>query len=816
MFFLFSLLSVVVIGGVAASGGGGGGGGGSNSFDSANYGDGLGGSSDPNNAYKTAEYESQYGLKNIKAAEAYLALESNGKPVGGDGVKIFINDTGVRLTHQEIAGNDFGSLHSNPSDDWSSHGTHVAATAAGVKDNFGMHGVAFNADIVAVRVNLLGDTGTPEFSSYEGIEYSGQNGAKVINMSWGSSVYTSYDGDGDFSGKTEMLVAKDNDSLMVTSAGNDGDNNNDGQFSWQESTYLANPKPSRPGLYANNDDIAGYLLTVGSTDENNKISDTSNICGVTKNFCLVAPGDAIYAATIGSDSDYGSKSGTSMASPHVAGAAAVIRGAWDFLTAPETAQILLDTAMDLGESGVDDIYGHGLLNLEEAVSAQGANNISSSSIVNSVGYDAKSSSINSHPIFGNALHANVAPILKNAVFFDKYGRDYKANLDHKISSIGNNVYNLDNLLFNDFSSAGLPMSFGENHSNNISIRFNARNIFSDPISGQMKTNNFGLKHLTIDKSREDQNGFYDSDVSFAYSRDFSDGLKIGFSKNDFNGNFNQENPAKDHNLISYNNFSGSPYKKLNSISNVSDDNQNQISNNQLSISKKLTENLTSSLSFSNYTHSNSVNRFSSDESRIFDSSIGYKINGKTKIGFSLGNLDELNNNFLGSKNEGAFSSGSDPATRYATFSGTRDLFNGWKVTASYSEGKTDVSGNNIGVFRDFSDIKSRGSAMGFLNNNFLGGSLALVYSEPLRIYKGSANLDIPISRDADGNVQRLTANGISLAPDGKEQDLEISYSTKLKYDRGTINFNSLVRQEPDNIKGAENQYLMMVRYNLKF
>jgi subtilisin family serine protease len=833
MFFLFSLLSVVFIGGVAASGGGGGGGSsgstGSNNASGSKFSYSY--TADPTwdsaanptqiTFYKTSEYNNQWGLNSIKAAEAYSLLQTNSKNIAGDGIKIGIIDSGVLSTHDKIAGNYQSSGSSTPTD-IEGHGTHVASTAAGVKndDFLSMHGVAFNSKIISI--NLLG-TNAGSDGGEAGIISAANAGAKVVNMSWGyvnsvtgDPIYVNSTTDSNYIStkndlSSEFASAVANDVVMAVAIGNDGRN---------DTTHVM-----MPALFAVDSITNEQMIAVGSVDKNNNISVFSNHCSQVKDFCLVAPGGLdigaaagqnIYAAGITSNSSYVENLGTSMATPHVAGAAAVLRAAWSYLTAYETVRILLDTATDLGAAGVDDVYGHGLLNLENAVSAQGANNISSSTSVSSAGYDARSSSIGSNPIFGNAFNANVAPILKNAVFFDKYGRDYKANLDQKISVVSNNSYSLDNLMFNDYSSANLPMSFGNNYSNNLAVRFNARNLFEDPISGQMKTNRFGLKHLTIDNSKEDQNGFGDSDVSFAYAHNFGQGLKMGFSKNDFNGNFNQENPAKNYNLISYNNFVSSPYKNLSANAGNNFGSQSQISTNQLSISQKLTSNLTSSLSFSNYNQSNSISKFSSDESRVFDSSLAYKINQKTKIGFSLGNLNEMNNNFLGSKNQGAFSSGSDPSTKFATFNATRDLTNNWQITASYSEGKTDVSGNDLGVFRDFSDIKSRGSAIGILNNNFFGGSLALVYSEPLRVYSGSANLDIPISRDADGNVQRLTANGVSLRPDGKEQDLEISYSSRLKYDRGTINFNSLIRQEPDNIKGAKNQYLMMVRYNLEF
>jgi len=60
-------------------------------------------------------------------------------------------------------------------------------------------------------------------------------------------------------------------------------------------------------------------------------------------------------------------SGTSMASPVVAGAAAVVKSAWPYLTAPKVAEVLFVTATDLGAKGIDPIYGRGLLNLERAL-----------------------------------------------------------------------------------------------------------------------------------------------------------------------------------------------------------------------------------------------------------------------------------------------------------------------------------------------------------------------------------------------------------------------------------------------------------------
>ncbi len=804
-----SLISVVIVGGAVAAGGGGGGGSGGapagssspavwdSTVDSAKIA-----------SYKTTEYNTQWGLNSIHAAEAYSLLERNGKAIGGDGVKIAISDGGVRSTHQEIAANyDAGDSSSLGFDD---HGTHVASIAAGVKDGNKMHGVAFKAKIISARVIF---DGVGDMDAEESIRFATSKGAKVINMSWGRDDYVDVGTDEYNLARSlfeyDYQAAVSGDIFMSVAAGNDGE---------QNVTHIG-----VPAIFAQDSATNGQMIAVGAVDKNNNIASYSNRCSQAKENCLVAPGGSgfsgngnnIYAAISTSNTSYEEYAGTSMAAPHVAGAAAVLRAAWPYLSAKQTAAILLNTATDLGELGVDDVYGHGLLNLENAVSAQGANNVSSSSTIASLGSDARSSTISTNAIFGNAYSKNLAPILKNAVFFDMYGRDYPANLDHKISRLNNNSYNLDNILFTNYSGAALPVSFGENYSSNLAVKFISRNIFSDPISGKLTSNKFGLKYLTVDRSKEDGNGFRSSDVSFSYAQNFGQNLQVSFNKNDFNNDFSGNNPAQNYNLISYNNFNSSPYKKL-SLNNFSNQNQNQTNSNQLNISQNLTPNLTTNLSYTSYNQSGSIDKFGSDESRVFDSGFGYKLNNKTKLSFGFGSLKELNNNLLGSKAEGAFSAGSNPNTKYVTFNLTRDLINNWQLTTSYSEGKTNISGNQIGVFRDFSDIKSRGMAIGLLNSNIFNGKLGLVYSEPLRVYKGTANIDIPISRDAEGNVQRLAANGVSLKPDGKERDLEFSYNFNLKNYDSNISFNSIIQQQANNVKDAKDQYLWIARYNLRF
>ena len=396
----------------ACGGGGGGGGGGSSSsptITSTDWNSSV--TEDQADAYRTAEYENQYGLELVNAAQAYALLDSNDKTIAGSGVKVAVIDTGVQLVHSEIAGNlystystsgnyDYYNSDSNPSDD-NGHGTHVASTAAGVKDGSGIHGVAYESEIVAIKVLNSSGSGNSTITA-SGIYGAINAGVDVINLSLGGT-------SGSTTLENALIAAKDADILTVAATGNDG-----------------NSQPDYTARYASDSDLIGSILAVAAVNENSVIATTatdgfdSNKCGDAAAYCLVAPGVDIigaYPTTIFS-SGYASASGTSMATPHVAGAVAIIRGAWPHLTAAQTAQIILTTTQDLGTAGVDSTYGHGLLDLYAAVQAQGENTLGYGSSIGDGGYEVTTSSMVTSSIFGDAFSVNVASHLAPAIFFD--------------------------------------------------------------------------------------------------------------------------------------------------------------------------------------------------------------------------------------------------------------------------------------------------------------------------------------------------------------------------------------------------------------
>jgi subtilase-type serine protease len=314
------------------------------------------------NSFETSEYTENWGLGAINAAGAY----ENGN--SGSGVTIGIVDTGIAVTHSEFKdkysfGYDYVDDTSVASDPHG-HGTHVAGIAAAARDGIGMHGVAYNASLANGRgLNAAGD-GT--FASLgNSINYLAQGGARVVNNSWGSSsaitttsksywtvLYSSY--------VNKISAALENDSLLVFAAGNDA----------------RSEVSSTSGLPYLFPEWEAKWITVASSNNSNGLSWFSNQCGVASSFCVTAPGSSIKSARI--SGGYITESGTSMAAPMVSGVAALVMEAFPYLTAEQVKNILLTTATDLGDPGVDTVYGWGLIDATKAV--QGFQTFSSGSI----------------------------------------------------------------------------------------------------------------------------------------------------------------------------------------------------------------------------------------------------------------------------------------------------------------------------------------------------------------------------------------------------------------------------------------------------
>ena len=207
-----------------------------------------------------------------------------------------------------------------------SHGTHVAGIIAAERNNgLGANGVANNVEIMSVRTVPNGDEYDKDVAL--AIRYAVDNGAKVINGSFGKS----------FSPHAEWVrdaikYASDNDVVFVHAAGNDGKNVDEGTNFPDDNVDFV--------------EISNTYIRVGSLTSKYGSKMVSGFSNYGKNNVDVfAPGSAIYSTY--PENDYESISGTSMASPAVAGVAALVRSQYPKLTAAQVKQVILDSGLPL-------------------------------------------------------------------------------------------------------------------------------------------------------------------------------------------------------------------------------------------------------------------------------------------------------------------------------------------------------------------------------------------------------------------------------------------------------------------------------------
>ncbi|MFB2934684.1 S8 family peptidase [Aerosakkonemataceae cyanobacterium BLCC-F154] len=270
--------------------------------------------------------------------DAIKAPETWSKGYTGQGIVVAVVDSGVDYKHsdldgniwvnpREIAGNqkdddgngyiddirgwDFVTDDNDPMD-LDGHGTHVAGTIAAEKNGFGATGVAPNAKIMPIRV-LDGSGNGSVMDVAAGIRYAADNGAKVINLSLGGPYGTAAEA-------SAIKYAAEKGAVVVSAAGNE-----------------RQLQPGYPARYASH-----FGIAVGAVNRNNQKASFSDLAGTLPLDYVDAPGVSIYSTFLGNS--YRNMSGTSMASPHIAGVAALVLSANPNLTPVQVENILTTTA----------------------------------------------------------------------------------------------------------------------------------------------------------------------------------------------------------------------------------------------------------------------------------------------------------------------------------------------------------------------------------------------------------------------------------------------------------------------------------------
>lgn len=675
---------------------------------------------------------------------------------GASGTRIVVGviDTGVNAAHPDLVGQVLGGYNAvnnnSVTTDANGHGTHVAGIIAAAANSTGIVGTAYTAKILPVKI--FDDSGRGTSSSLSsGLRYTAGK-AKVLNLSLSA---------GGPVAETELRNAVSRGQLIVAAAGNAGRSNPD----W--------PARYAPQTWANN-----QILAVGAVDRNNVIASWSNRAGVTQNYYLVAPGTSIMSTY---KSGYAYMSGTSMATPHVAGAAAVIWSYWPYLTAKQVATTLLVTATDLGAPGIDAVYGRGLVNLGKAIQPIGISVVRTSNggfTLARANYTAGTAYASS--LSGFARDGGFAMAIE-----DELGRDFQTDLGGAIAQ-----------------PAGLTL---ENMFSQMDQRMN--------VSDELLADGTRLTLAPSSSVAMSDSASIDADVTtvpggFALSMPLANGDTWGIGSNGFADRFFglgsatlTQGPTLDAATLGDPLFSlVSAHSHLGYAYEVGRGFNLRVGMLSDGLRRVYEPNLTTDTAGS---------------SNLWTTELRQQTAARY-LSVSVSQLRE-NEGLLGSKQGDLFALNAAPVTTAASVQGAWRIAPGFAVAGRYTVGYTpSVHADKVNLISDVSDVRTDAFAAGLIRADAWrrGDRLSLTLSQPLRATSGTMSFSTPIGNDADGQMQ-YEARNVNLETSGRELRTELSYVTPMGKDR-EVGVVLAHRQQPDHDANAANDNMAAVRWQMRF
>jgi len=772
------------------------------------------------------EYQSQWGLNMVNASSAYA------RGATGAGITIGITDSGLDNSHIEISATRLSAnsalSYSNytPNTRQKRHGTMVASVAAGKQDKTDitpMHGVAFEADVLFVAIQLaepdpdydpvdIGDddgsgnvSGAPDFTGIDNFfsqlfEIYNDYDVDIVNNSYGYS--------GNINDYTEAQVryAFPNTIAEMSQAGTPDSEKtiyvwaagNAGGYADQGVDY-SSPE-LLPGMAHYIPEIQGHSIAVVSLDENGQISDFSSRCGVAQDYCIAAPGGRITAAYPTSTSDtgiyigntnddnynncitdnscYAVTSGTSFAAPFVSGGLAVIADHFEGqLGSQEIVSRLFATANKKGVYADKAIYGQGLMDLDAATEPVGQVSAMMSLSLSGPMAPAIFSNIQlTSPSFGDAIANGIGN--HSVIFFDALDAPFRRSLSSLVSDYRNQIINMDG-----FRSIQNPISHSviTNES-----EFEIGGLSIENLSGELVT----PYHLLNAKAEKNQFFSY-----YNYSNDsfLSHGLNGSWAM----GIFKDSQLRSERNLRTqfsnpWLNFSatgttfGSKFK----------------GNNKFDIALAI---------------SSGRNKFNTNE--IFnkrDSSTValMEIQPKSKMpSLQLGVMKE-NDASLGLSGSGAFNGSNNQLTSFVGLSNSLDLAGGI-IFGSLYWGKSNNMSNELGMLRSVTRLYSSAFGIGFMKSSIVSNNdkLILTVDQPIRIESGKLQLNVPTYRTKEKNVLFNQMN-FNLDPSGREIHTKAQYLSS--YKNIGLGLTLGYKADPYHIKFMDDYWYMSLGFNMNF
>tara|TARA_B100001146_G_C16192253_1_gene439729 strand:+ start:423 stop:2645 length:2223 start_codon:yes stop_codon:yes gene_type:complete len=699
----------------------------------------------------------------INASSAYA------RGATGAGAIIGIMDSGVDTSHQELDGAfkltsdsylEYASR--SPTTEEKRHGTHVSAIALGERDGSGMHGVAFDAQLFFISIEL-GTAG----EEYEPATIDSTVDYSAIDNSWSTLesyfidrqvtvVNGSFGYQGNINDYTEENIrqafpltidvlaqsgtADADKTIFVWAAGNGGG------YADQGVDY-SSPEVFG-GLAYLITELSTHSVAVVSVDPDGTISSFSNLCGVAKDYCLAAPGRSItsaYAEDAPNNSYYAPFSGTSMAAPHVSGGIALLADYFDDqLGNTEILNRLFQTANKTGIYADSSIYGQGLMDLDAATKPSGQTMIAVTSSLEGLQHTELGTSIGSlGPAFGDAF-INVMSN-KNLVVFDQLGAPFLKKLD---STLLSKMPSLAWLSLQQSNPSQRVLEVKTNPNRSTELLFGlASNGYGehDLFMSLWAKNDKKLKYFSLKKELS-ESSFYFFGKGLSPSLFFGNNeMNTSFS-NTFGGSFNYGSPFLD--FVSSGSFIGGGIATGNDAS-------------------------FSGVYFKGNHKEEEMNiiKIPSTSGMLLE----YKENfNDSMMSFQVGLLKEPDS-FLGSSFSGGYGSIDETLTYFSGFQASH-AFSEFYVAGSIFYGETRTDLLETGLIKSLNKFTSSSYNLGIFKKSVFNSfdSMGFKITQPLRLEESNIKLSIPVRRTKYREVL-FEVYDLGLTPSGREIRAEFIY-----------------------------------------
>lgn len=710
----------------------------------------------------------------------------------GSGVTIAIIDSGIDLDHEQFTGRVLtgacfagGSLtctgtgNSVGGDEaefpvGSTHGTHVAGIAAG-----STVGLATGASILPLKVCNSFSSSCPG-NINAAVEYAGDNGAQVANLSLGGGTLDAAD-------IAAFRNAIADGTLFTVSAGNSG-------FKRLVGGYA--------GGAAVLDGVRGAMIVVGASGAGDELASFSQVPGsrcvyqpsglhCMRDYFVVAPGRGIISSVGGpGGDDYATFSGTSMSAPFVAGVAALILGESPWLTNYEVAEIIFDTAIP-GPS--THYYGRGIVDINAAL---GLTVVSEALVVTGGSGGTQQSGFRG--AFGGVGTAasgalgyafSNSTLLKNAVLVDKWGRDFQVDLT--------------NMAFNrGFSIAGMADHFSAVSPFAVAMQssmFGAVQV-SGLVESQSRDSLVDSMFLTEDQTEQEVR-------DFAVSASLMPGVEVnlGYALN-LSGRFNSYDANAS---VAYDGlfFSAaavnSPYAAFADGGEyagvtiaLADDLRLRVGHSSLTPEDERFE-------ISTFSWLDARKEIEFDKREADSSSVGLiwdfaDWGGLGVVATRTVEADGL----LGGTASGAFSVADSTETTALGISARVGFGDGWVTTLSWSEGVSQLDLKSNSLLTSVDELRSRAYGIAVAKHGLFGGdALGIAVTRPVHVYSGGAELTAGIGLNADRSVI-VGSERIAFASDTPQTDIELGYVTTFLDGALALQANAAYQM---NVGGAEGE-----------